>query len=354
MNPEQEHATANGTVGRRGKAESVRAADEISLYDLWNVLARRRLIIVGVLMLAIVAGGLYSMLKEPRYDYEAVIQLGDTPEDAGGPLSPQWALSTLRAVYLPDAIERFINESHRLPVPHIEAQLQEGERIIVLSGQAGKSIGELYTEVMFAASKALVANHQPRIAAHRRSLEGRLNQLQNQIGITEREEEQLGESLNKLSALESSLDRQLATLEVELAGLRAQRSQLTAGDEPPAASIQPLLALNQSIAEVLGQITDLKATAELAITERRDELIQNIASKNWSRDTLRVNLAQLETELEQIEPTHLLREPQQSLESTDPGTAVILALSAILGLMLGVFAAFVVEFLRNAKVHGDF
>ena len=57
----------------------------------------------------------------------------------------------------------------------------------------------------------------------------------------------------------------------------------------------------------------------------------------------------LKTRLANIKETHALIEPVRSLGPVGPGGKVILALAGVLGLMLGLFAAFMAEFLAKVR-----
>ena len=325
--------------------------NEISLFDLWAVLVRRRLVIVAVTGLMVVVGALYGFLKEPEYQYSAAIQMGRVPDGAGpdGIFSATEALAAMRAVHLPDAIEEAFGTDETARLPRIRAMLEEGDGIIVLSGQTVESEGPLYRSVMKKAASGLMEAHRARLEAVRELLKATLEQVRDQVELTMREGKELRGSLAKLDQLRDSLESQIVALGEELATLRAQRAGLVDGEEIRDGSVQPLLALNQSIAEILGQLTELKASSDVSIVKRRDELLEKIAAKERSGEALRLNAVQLESQLEQLTPTRMARSPQSSLRAVGPGPVTVTVLAAVLGLLLGVVAAFLSEFLSRSR-----
>jgi LPS O-antigen subunit length determinant protein (WzzB/FepE family) len=61
-------------------------------------------------------------------------------------------------------------------------------------------------------------------------------------------------------------------------------------------------------------------------------------------------ITEIETQLTNLQPTHAITQPMQSLEPSGPSKAIIIILALILGLLLGVFAAFFASFLNKVRL----
>ena len=128
--------------------------------------------------------------------------------------------------------------------------------------------------------------------------------------------------------------------------------------------LEEKIAANQRSQNVQSKRID-KAKSELArltisnqhAQQRQQPEIATLKEKltKLSADTRRnverqqQTIHQIKTQLENINPTHAIAPPMQSLEPVGPGKALIIILSLVVGLMLGVFAAFFASFLN--KVH---
>ena len=110
------------------------------------------------------------------------------------------------------------------------------------------------------------------------------------------------------------------------------------------------------------EIDTLKAKLErLIVNHQRDETKQAmeipqqelavdefVKTREREIQGLQINIKQLEEQLLKLEETRALAPPMR-IEATGTGSLVIVALATILGGMLGIFAAFFNEFLRNAQ-----
>ncbi len=119
---------------------------------------------------------------------------------------------------------------------------------------------------------------------------------------------------------------------------------------------QHLQSLNGQINAMNAHITKLSAYTEELRTKspvqvallaiERGKLLAEVASLENEYMALRLALSGMQTQ-----PTRLLKEPTLPEIRAKPNRQLVLVLAVILGLMLGVFAAFVVELLARAKLH---
>ncbi len=97
--------------------------DEISLYELWNILVRRRWLIGAVFVLALVGATFFAVTRTPTYMMDAVVEIGEMPSLDGGSLqsieSPASFVSRLNEVIIPAVISaaESQNPGDRYPEP---------------------------------------------------------------------------------------------------------------------------------------------------------------------------------------------------------------------------------------------
>ncbi|MCG2634290.1 MAG: Wzz/FepE/Etk N-terminal domain-containing protein [Gammaproteobacteria bacterium] len=110
--------------------------------------------------------------------------------------------------------------------------------------------------------------------------------------------------------------------------------------------------LNQVVDEhaALTGATLARYQAQLAVEQNRlEQYIKDPQTSAYIRDMQRQKVDQLVALIENMRPTRIIQIAAQSEKPTSPGKAAILALSGLLGLMVGVFMAFLAEFLANAR-----
>src|SRR5690554_2363164 len=134
-------------------------AREITLVDLWLVLSRYRLVILGLTLLFGGAGALYSMLLANKYEYAASLQIGT-----------RLVGEEYRLIETPDAVVAKINSGY-LPVLRrelapdrsvleISARNVGNSGLIALEGTATAEDGELYSQLMTQAAERVISQHQ--------------------------------------------------------------------------------------------------------------------------------------------------------------------------------------------------
>lgn len=147
----------------------------------------------------------------------------------------------------------------------------------------------------------------------------------------------------RLAALQERLfiNQQNLRLELEEKIAANQRSQ----------SVQSKL-INKAKSElarlnVTNQHAQQRHQPKIATLEERLTKLSADTRRNMERQ--QQTIQQIKAQLENINPTHAIAPPMQSLVPTGPGKALIIILSLVVGLMLGIFAAFFASFLDKVN-----
>lgn len=140
-----------------------------------------------------------------------------------------------------------------------------------------------------------------------------------QLGLIRQAELDLTEFLAKSDRSEQQKHAELAELEEKLRKLVADHERSILTQEPQVAAIRE-------------QLNKLSADNERSIARQRQEV------------------SELETQIRNLKETHAIVPPMRSMDPVGSGKSVVVAIAAILGLMVGVFAAFFLEFLGKVRV----
>lgn len=198
--------------------DSIRAyRDEISLFDLWAVLIRWRLLLVSIWVLMIFVAGIYLGLADRRFESSSVVQIGRI---AGQSIIPA------------DDLVLELKEHYRLgdagrQLPYLASIGVEGDDAVVLRVQAhsGLEARSYLNQVV----EKLITEQSQRYELARDERESELRALDSQILALNREIAKLTTAAKSVATnhlVESLLIVQRSTLQMGLPALQRQRAQL--------------------------------------------------------------------------------------------------------------------------------
>lgn len=328
-------------------------ADEISLFDLWLVLVRRRWLLIGIFTAVLIAGTAWTLTRADVYEYSAVLGVGKVfePNDEGLQLvpvqPPRSVVAEIRSVHRSAAVRQVVGDPSDADYrPNVKAESPEGSDLVIVSGQATRGNADALNQTIEVIADHVKKRHEARIASARQSLEGKIQSATSELARLEARQEAGQTRLADLDARVASLEDRRRSLEDELEQLISQRQSLS---DP--ASSRELISLNARIGDVrdkLNRAND-KLMEEIPAERREARLELNELSSDIEASRAAVERAR--ARLEQIEPTQLRSEPQRSLEPTGTSDRLILALAIVLGALLAVFSAFVWEFITRANAY---
>lgn len=268
------------------------ADDEISLYDLWDVLVRRLPVLIGVGALVTLAGLVYVLMQPVEYQYRSGLDLPRVYHPEHGldvVVSRQSMVAILEDVVIPEQRERLFGDEER--GPRVDVLERGGEHSLALQSSStperAERVSRLHEAVIEAAVERVEDNHQRLLAAAVRPYENRRAMLDEQIDI---------------------LTSELASLNNRLDGADGVSS----------------LVVAQQLGDIRPELAELRSRRVDA-----DSAIESIRAT--SHGTERTFLA------------------SESESPTGPGRTLLMALTVVLAGMLGLFSAFFWEFISNAR-----
>lgn len=340
------------SVGRDARMPLPYAADyddEISLIDLWIILVRRRWVVAGVLLLCLVLALGWALLKPPTYQYESTIQVGQV-FTAGGlrPIeSVNSVLARIQEVYIPLARGRLLT-ADALGGFKLDASSPEGSELVVISGEGVASQQSTYLRLLQDVIEQLRADLLPRFQAAREAIERERGNAETRLEQLKAEARLSQGQLKWLDGWTQTVDRRLQATRSDLQALREQRNALLTRAQADPAGVR-LIALNGDVTSLRETVADLQEQLGKWIPAQRDEITRQLKQNHTDQSTQRTRIQEVEARRAALQPTRAVLEPQRLPEPMGTGAMVVLALAGVLGVMLGVFAAFFTEFLTRAN-----
>ena len=266
--------------------------DGVSLLDLWIVLMKRRVLIGGILVTALLSGVVFFVFPrtqlQQQYASSTTIELGRIPGQEGVLVdTPERILAKLIEVYIPLSRQEF-DETKGLFAPHVQAYTRGFLMVL-------KTVG-------FSENKA----------SHLELLESVTQRL-------------LTDNLREIESYHSGVIAELERARLRLEELNSPR----------------ILAVREN--ELETQISSqVGATLEM--------IRVNWAIEQADQEQV---ISRIEERLRGFRETRVVLPPMQSLEATSAGATITLvatlSIAGFLGLLLGIFAAFGAEFIANAR-----
>ena len=269
------------------------ADDEISLYDLWDVLVRRLPVLIGVGALVTLAGLVYVLMQPVEYQYRSGLDLPRVYHPEHGldvVVSRQSMVAILEDVVIPEQRERLFGDEER--GPRVDVLERGGEHSLALQSSStperAERVARLHEAVIESLSERIEGgDYERHLSALIRPYENRRTMLEEQIDV---------------------LASELASLNNRLDGADGVGS----------------LVVAQQSGDIRRELAELRSRRVDA-----DSAIESIRAT--SHGTEQRFLA------------------SESETPSGPGRTLIMALTVVLAGMLGVFSAFFWEFISNAR-----
>lgn len=360
--------TPPNTAAPSGTPRPERYDDEISLVDLWNILSRRKWWIAGITASVLAFGTAYSLLLPPAYSFQTTIQLGR--DDRGDPIEdPNVTVTFLNDVLIPGVWRDLLAENREIKPPEARARYVEGTEFLHMTTSAPIAREDEVEEIHRRTTRALRQHYaqyiddiRAELGDQRRELELRhaadIEDLQNDLESIEERKERTTAQIELLAEERAVLEKQIE----DLGPLRDQLDAALVGTDQSSASLWSLMPLTSvvemrydaerrlrttlpdRVQELQQRLTELQASSELIASQiEREQSRYDIAKAALDRRDQRVR----ETVARGSSYALAFDSPE------GPGRSLIMALSLVLGLMLGVFGAFFREFLANARTIED-
>jgi len=361
--------------------------DEIDLYQLIQVLLKRKKLIIGIFLVAVITAIVASYLMKPVYRVSAVVAPGQiyTPEVTENVVV--WRDSD---VDTPENIEALISQNpfHYQTLAElgwnyqdpknkfdVKTQLQQRTKYVTLSLDSAdpERAKEYLNTLLF----QINLFYYPKINSNIKFLQNIKQRIVNEIKSVEAQITLLEKKLDVLEAESSKLETQIEETQTRTAEALGQRSKIFAR-ESNTDDMTPLLLYSNVMQENLIQLDKLLNAMKENNIFQREDLQQDIKDLKVRLANLNVQLSDIGVKLEslgvnidsandevnpseaqqtnpKLQPVELygikiVQEPTIDPQRVSPKRTLMVAVAGVLGLFVGVFAAFAVEFWQSHKV----
>ena len=349
--------------------------DEISLIDLALVLMRRRWWIIGIFLVCMSAGIAYWQMQTPAQRYLSTLEIGTyvvreqvRPLEMGTyfvrdeikDIEPREEVVTrLKDSILPRARHDLADELgvSITQLPKVQINLPEGRGgFIFLESESVKENEDL----VFRMHKKLI---DPTVDYHKSLLESRKNvykkRMANRIeDARDRLKELLAQQKNFQAGLEqieehrSFLTQQEEQVLVLLSSMQGLEQHSLSGQSHDTPLAMSMLIKGSFSVDLQTQLWSIQEELQFGLAEKAQYLQSRL-----ERTSMQIEEAEREIVLREAEKSTALLEFRTThasavimpTEQTGRGGSLILALSMVLGLMLGVFTAFFIEFAAKVR-----
>ncbi|MDH5766512.1 MAG: Wzz/FepE/Etk N-terminal domain-containing protein [Gammaproteobacteria bacterium] len=325
--------------------------DEINLLDLWCVLVKRKNILFSVFLLCLLMGLSYALLKPRIFEFSTAIEIGTKIQGAEfiSIEEPVTVLEKINRVYIPVAISQYMDKDPETRgAPDIKSGLGKGSSIINLYVRGKEDDQPDYFGILNNIAASVITDHQRISSIERKEIELTRNRVNNSI-IKLKEQGELFKAQNlrlneKIKLLEKRIKNiQQLIADSEKAKKEAVRKASTEG------KALALMIMDNDLRKANQILAELQEELYITIENQRDVLANNLAENERNQSEQQDNLVKIDIQLANLLETRAIVEPMKSYEPVGQGKKIIVLVSMIVGVFLGLFLVFIIEFLDKAR-----
>lgn len=331
--------------------------DEINLLDLWVVLVKRRYLFLVVSLIVLLAGIAFSYFNPVKYVYSTVIEIGVAETSEGGKQAyiedPKNVLAKIKQSYVPLMLNNYsINNQEFKDLPVIRSRLEGKSNIIYIDLKGVEKNKAAYLELLDSIVDKVKRDHLRISLLNKKNLELSKYRKEHQI-LRLKDQEKLLLSQNKrLDKKEKLLEKRIR----EIKGLlvkSAKLRQLTASEPNTEGQALALMMVDGELRESRETLARLEDQLIIGLQNSREVMLNKLTA-NRQLQAEQAELRDMVTmKMDNLLETRAITEPLQSIKPVGAGKKVIVGVSLILGLLIAVFAVFIVEFFDKAKRHAE-
>jgi uncharacterized protein involved in exopolysaccharide biosynthesis len=314
--------------------------------DLWLVFHRQKHFIVLVFSLTMILGVIAAFLLPRPYTYTTTIQIARGAE--GALEQPETLLAKLNESYIPYVVQQNFGTAPNAKRVKIEAKMPRDSQIIIIESKGPDTEQELHVKLHSQILDRLAQDHDPEVDFVKLTMENELNRYRNQLDKLKDEAALLQAQGKRLDEQEQLLKDQLKDIEKLIDSSEANRNKAVAEVEGEAKAMTLMLIDNETN-KYMDRAGEIKERLLVGLSDDRDKLKNDLADNLRSQTELQEKLQELQAKIVNIRYTRSILPTIRSLEPGGAGKLTIIALSLILGLAAGIFAAFVAEFRSKVK-----
>lgn len=333
-----------------GRDSRVDASDQVSLIELWIVLLRHKKLLWGVFALCLVTSVAVSQLRDASYLYSTSLEIGSFSNHMQQTFidTPETVLSKLQEGYIPKVLADYYASTKGAERIDIRARVPKGSEVVVLEARGKASMAQTLKRLETEVTELLKQDHartidikKSNLLMHRDNLIRKQAELKDQEKLLHSEKERIKVSVDLLEGQLAAVKAQ-----VEEASLNRKKARTDVGDETRAMT---LLMIDNELYQQRKLLASMEEQLYIAMPTKAEELDKSLADNRRAQENSQAEIDTMATVLKNIRETRFIYEPTASINPVGMARTTFVVIGALLGLMLGVFAAFIVEFLARFK-----
>lgn len=322
--------------------------DEVSLLDMLRVLVENRRTMLAVFLGFVAVGTLFALLMPTKYRYTTTIEIGTVMEDSRTMLidRPETLLAKIQEAYIPYVLEQFSKEDGN--GYRTTARIPGGSEVIVLESKAPEDKGNVIIGLHTQVVDYVKRNHQRVFEIVKKGLNVELDKSRNKLSALQDNHKTLTADLKRLDQTAKLLNTQIEELKalVDDAIRYRKLARVQTGDETRAMT---LMMIDNEIQQNNQRLADLEERLHIDIPREKDSLNNTISDNLREQQEQAAEMEKIKAAVNNMRETRMLTSPMRSAEPVGVGGATIILISAVAGLLAGVFAAFGVAIVRRAR-----
>jgi len=320
-------------------------SEEIDLVDYARVLIKRKWAMLSMVLLAVIAAGIFSLLSPKVYKTDTVLEVGQF--DGSIIEDPAQVVEKIRG----DSYGVLVRKNLNIPeekYPKKSVDNPEGTRLVKIAinssnTQQAKSILE---EII----TLIIEEHNKKIETNRVLIAENIKTVEEKIKLTQSDIEKTKNKIGPIDLDIARIENKIKFVEEEKQNLEAKVEALQkvlVYQQDPGTQFalfdtkEKLAGKKQEIENLYLEINSLRSGKE-DLGVRINSLKSAIESFNSEINSLRASL-------NDIRPTQAIKEPTISAEPVSPRLLLNMAIAGVLGLFFGLFFAFFREWFEKNK-----
>ncbi len=379
--------------------------DEIDLVRLFQIIVKRKSLMLFFLILCLLAGFSYVYVTESIYEYATTLQVGTALSEGKDAINrSQIEGSTsvglkLEKVYIPAAVLQ-LEKKYNTRIAKTKAKEQKNSDIVLITSKGSADDGLLLKELHQAVVAPLIVSHRNMITAPQKkyeilvqrsklilkdledpklfelkekSYQRKIEAAQMELSRYDDQKELLLANKVGLAETRKLLDKQINFIEENLKFSYEKRNSAIS-EATDATKAMTFLVLNNDIQQSENRLAVLRERLHVTLESNKQEIFSELAANQRARKLQVTKVEEAKSQLIQLQTQRLSDQEQQkntiasaenkinyyqntkalnvairSSAPVGPGKPLILVLAGILGLMGGVILAFIAEFALKVR-----
>jgi len=323
--------------------------DEINLYDLWKVIAKRKGLIVGVFLVATIAAGIISLSMPKVYKVMTVLEIGETTAlEIGKPTTP--LENPLQVKTKVDTSYPFKTMSHlnisEENFPKIKADAIKNTNLVNIAIESPKP--EVAVKILDDVVKQVVQDHGALTSNVKLDIENKMKVADLSIGLLKREREVVVSKNQLIKKNKTELQGQIQRIDSQIQSLLKEKARLNLQANPDNALSNLLFANEvQTSQRYRNELEDRLNIAipkeEFGIKFELERIEKGIRETEIQKDLL-------QNQVNTIQETKVIRPPSYSKIPVKPKKALNITLAGMVGLFAGILIAFLMEGIEKRRL----